>query len=189
MNFHWIFTKWITITREMSSKISYVEKGRCKRLIWSKACLFRCTRERDAKWSFYVRLRAMWGWNEKKGRLTDGGDVLTLAHQIPECFNIRDTQNIKIHRNQLSFRVYRRFDLSIFFRLFFTIVSIYFFFTQIFADYVKCVRDSYFSCSGNCRLFYFVFGSVTFIFNSFVLNFSSETISLWERSRTNDDGF
>lgn len=106
--------------------------------------------------------------------------MLTLAHQIPECFNIRDAQNIKIHRNQLSFRVYRRFDLSIFFVFFFlfTIVSIYFFFTQIFADYVKCVRDSYFSCSGNCRLFYFVFGSVTFIFNSFVLNFSSETLSL-----------
>lgn len=65
--------------------------------------------------SFTCNVRVKW----KKGRLTDGGDVLTLAHQIPECFNIRDAQNIKIHRNQLSFRVYRRFDLSIFFVFFF----------------------------------------------------------------------
>lgn len=54
--------------------------------------------------------------------------------------------------------VYIVVSIYLFFSVFFfTIVSIYFFFTQIFADYVKCVRDSYFSCSGNCRLFYFVF--------------------------------
>lgn len=86
--------------------ISMHSRKRCKMIV---LCSFTCN------------VRVKW----KKGRLTDGGDVLTLAHQIPECFNIRDAQNIKIHRNQLSFRVYRRFDPSIFFVFFFVHNRIY----------------------------------------------------------------
>lgn len=40
---------------------------------------------------------------------------------------------------------------------------------------VFCFILFFFSCSGNCRLFF----SVTFIFNSFVLNFSSERENEW----------